>query len=61
MKVIDIKQGSRVPLSVDPRMDELDEILRAQETDRVESLLDMLAQEPDKEESGLVNKGEIYG
>ncbi len=58
MKITDIKTGSRVPLSEDPKMDELDEMLRAQETDRVESLLDMLEQGAD-EELTIIGQGEI--
>jgi hypothetical protein len=61
MNVIDISKGQRGPLSVDPRMDQLEETLRGQEKGRVELLLGMLEQESDEEELRISGQGEIDG
>ncbi len=56
MKKRTIKRGPRVPLSEDPRMDRLDQILRDQELDRVEMLMDLLDQETAGEELSFINR-----
>jgi len=51
------KRGPRVPLSEDPRMDRLEEILRSQELERRETLMDILIRAA-KEEPDTVNGGD---
>ena len=50
------RKGPRVPLSEDPRMDRLEEILRNQELDRVEMLMDLLDSETTEEELSFINR-----
>ncbi len=56
MKKSKIKRGPRVSLSEDPRMDRLEEILRNQELDRVEMLMDLLDSETTEEELSFINR-----
>ncbi len=55
------KRGARVPLSEDPRMDRLEEILRSQKPERREALMDMLNREAAEEEPDTVNEGDTDG
>ncbi len=50
------KRRPRVSLSEDPRMDRLEEILRNQELDRVEKLMDLLDSETTEEELSFINR-----
>lgn len=48
----------RVPLSEDPMMDRLEQILRIQRPERREALVDLLDREAAEEETLIVNGGD---
>jgi hypothetical protein len=50
------KRGPRVPLSEDPRMDRLEEILRSQTPERREALMDMLNRDAAEEDADTVRE-----
>ena len=55
------KRGPRVPLSEDPRMARLEQILRSQKPERREALIDMLNREASDDDPDLISGGDTDG